>query len=303
MWHSPALAACDTTGYPAGTMSDDPTHEDSRLAAVADALAAPLCVAGFEERVAIASEELRRFHIPLAAQIAERAGECPHRFLVAIVGVPGSGKSIFAAVMERVLGVVAPHLGPKAVGIDGYHFANATLDARPAPAGAEGTLRAFKGAPFTFDVSRLAADLRRLRDGPGRLCLPEYDRTLHDSVEGRLAVEPHHRLVLVEGNWLLHDAHGWGAVGPLFDLSLFLDLPTEANRGPLIARHLRGGRSREEATLHYERVDRPNTRLVAATRARADVVLQLDANHAVRDDVGGTFFGEEGSPHTPVQEP
>ncbi|NQT52092.1 nucleoside triphosphate hydrolase [bacterium] len=271
-------------------MSDDPTHEDSRLAAVADALAAPLCVAGFEERVVIRREELRRFHIPLAERIAERAGECPRRFLVAIVGVPGSGKSIFAAVMERVLGVVAPRLGPKAVGIDGYHFANATLDARPAPAG-DGSLRAFKGAPFTFDVARLAADLRRLRDGPGRLCLPEYDRTLHDSVEGRLAVEPHHRLILVEGNWLLHDAHGWGAIGPLFDLSLFLALPPEANRGPLIARHLRGGRSREDATLHYERVDRPNTRLVAATRTRADVVVHLDAGHAVLGNAEGTFFG------------
>ena len=40
-------------------MPGNPTHDDVRLAAVADALAAPLCVAGFEERVAIPREQLR----------------------------------------------------------------------------------------------------------------------------------------------------------------------------------------------------------------------------------------------------
>ncbi len=245
--------------------------------------AAPLVVAGFEERVAVGPEELARFHIPLAELVAERAEKAGGRFLVAIAGVPGSGKSVFAALMERIIGAVRPDLGVKAIGIDGYHYPNAWLDARPAPPDApEGaTLRLYKGAPFTFDVARLAADLRRLREASEPVALPDYDRTLHDPVEGRLLVEPRHRLILVEGNWLLYREDGWEAVAELFGLSIFLSLPPGANREPLLARHRRGGRTREEAIAHFERVDRPNTERIAATREHADIVVRLDAHHHV----------------------
>ncbi len=245
---------------------------------------APLRVAGFEERAAVSLEELFLYHIPLARLLARRARAAAERLLVAIVAVPGGGKSVFAKLMGRVLAAAQPGLHAAVLGIDGYHYPNAHLESRPPPAGAEGaaSLRDLKGAPFTFDVERLAADLRRVRQAEGRVSLPAYDRTRHDPVEDGLAVEPEDRLVLVEGNWLLYDRDGWEAVGPLLDLALFLDLPAGANRERLLARHHRGGRSREDALGHFNRVDRPNTERVAATRQRADIIVHLDTDYRVR---------------------
>ena len=87
--------------------------------------------------------------------------------------------------------------------------------------------------------------------------------------------------MLVEGNYLLCRRHGWDAVAGLFDLRLFLDLPPGANREPMIARHVRGGRTREDAERHFERSDRPNTVLVWATRDEADLIVALSPAYAV----------------------
>ena len=243
--------------------------------------AGPLDVAGYEERPACDAEELARFHIPLAEMLIERAGRSPGRFLVGIAGVPAGGKSVFTALMLRVLRALEPPFGVAAFGLDGYHFPNAWLDSQPAPRG-EGTLRAFKGAHFTFDARRLAADLKRLRDTREAVALPAYDRKLHDTVEGAIVVAPSDRLVLVEGNYLVCRAGPWAEVCDGFDLRVFLDLPPGANRERMLARHERGGRSRADAIAHFERTDGPNTALVAATRGEADLVVRLDAEYRVK---------------------
>ncbi|HRT94607.1 MAG TPA: nucleoside/nucleotide kinase family protein [Planctomycetota bacterium] len=242
--------------------------------------AGPLEVAGFGEHVACEAADLARFHIPLAQFLVGRAAEAERRFVVAIAGVPAGGKSVFTALMLRVLRALAPPFGVAAFGLDGYHYPNAWLDAHPAPSG-DGTLRRYKGAPFTFDVARLAADLGRLRREAGPVALPVYDRRVHDPVENALVVQPGDRLVLVEGNYLLHRGDGWEALAGLFDLRVFLDLPPGVNRERMIARPVRGGRSREEARAHFERTDGPNTALVAATSAGADLVVKLDAGYRV----------------------
>jgi len=246
--------------------------------------AQPLVVAGYEEQPACVPEELFRFHIPLGQLLIERAGSAASRYLVAIGGVPAGGKSVFAAVMARVLRALRPLFGVATIGLDGYHYSNAYLLAHRTPPGVPepGALKLYKGAHFTFNTLRLADDLRRLRSTLEPLALPAYDRTVHDPVEGRVVVGSGERLVLVEGNYLLCRKSGWEKVGELFDLRLFLDLPPGANRDRIIARHMRGGRRRADAVRHFERVDLPNTHLVAATRVEADVVVELDAKYAVR---------------------
>lgn len=242
--------------------------------------AGPLDVAGLAEHAACEAGDLARFHIPLAQFLVARAARAERRLLVAVAGVPAGGKSVFTALMLRVLRALEPPFGVAAFGLDGYHYPNAYLDAHRAPSG-DGTLRRYKGAQFTFDVARLAADLRRLRGEAGPVALPAYDRRLHDPVENAIVVKPGDRLVLVEGNYLLHRADGWETLSGLFDLGLFLDLPEGVNRERMLARHVRGGRSRADALAHFERVDAPNTALVAATRAGADLVVQLDAGYRV----------------------
>ncbi|MBM4040950.1 MAG: nucleoside/nucleotide kinase family protein [Planctomycetes bacterium] len=243
--------------------------------------AGPLDVAGYAERAACSREEAERFHIPLAQMLIERAQAASGRLLVAIAGVPAGGKSVFAALMLRVLRALDPPFGVAALGLDGYHYPNAYLDSHPAPSG-QGALMPHKGAHFTFDARRLAADLPRLRDVGTAVALPAYDRKLHNPVEGAIVVEPSDRLVLVEGNYLLYREGPWAEVADCFDLRLFLDLPPGVNRERMLARHVRGGRTRDEALAHFERTDGPNTALVAATRGEADLVVKLDAEYRVR---------------------
>ncbi|HUT33689.1 MAG TPA: hypothetical protein VNE39_09430 [Planctomycetota bacterium] len=238
-------------------------------------------VSGYEERAACEREDLARFHIPLAQGFVERARSAAGRCVVAIAGLPAGGKSVFTALLARVVRALEPPFGVATLGLDGYHYPNAYLNSHPAPFG-EGTLRLYKGAHFTFDASRLAADLKRLRAGEGAVALPAYDRKLHDPVEGAVVVAPSDRLVLVEGNYLLYREGPWAEVFGCFDLRVFLDLPPGANRERMIARHVRGGRSREDAIAHFERTDGPNTALVAATRGEADVVVSLDEGYRVR---------------------
>lgn len=247
------------------------------------ALATALDVAGYTERPSCSLEEVFRFHLPLAQWLLSRVTTGRRRTLVAIAGLPAGGKSVFTALLARVLCALSPPFGLAAVGLDGYHYPNAHLLAHRAPPGlvAEGPLKLYKGAHFTFDAARLAADLARVLEADKPVALPAYDRTIHDPVEGRILIQPDVRLVLVEGNYLLYRKDGWERLAGLFDLGIFLDLPAGANREPMIARHMRGGRSREDAVRHFERVDRFNTDLIAATRLEADIVVELAADYAV----------------------
>ena len=255
------------------------------LPAVWNALhAAPLRVAGYEESPADTPRDLFCVHLPLARHLIGIASGRAERTLVAVAGVPAGGKSVFTAVMLRVLRALEPPFGVAALGLDGYHYRNAYLDAHRTPPGVPepASLRPYKGAHFTFDALRLADDLRTLETATVPVALPAYDRTLHEPIDGAVTIEPRDRLVLVEGNYLLLRQGQWEHVADRFHLRIYLDLPPGLNRERMIARHVRGGRSPDAAARHYERSDRANTDLVAATRPEAHIVVTLDAAYRPR---------------------
>jgi pantothenate kinase len=86
----------------------------------------------------------------IAATIKERA-KGADRFVVALAGPPGAGKSTLSELLADALGDAAILQG------DGFHYDNAILDALGR--------RQRKGAPDTFDVAGLESILRRVRAG------------------------------------------------------------------------------------------------------------------------------------------
>jgi len=190
---------------------------------------------------------------------AEALASGPRR-LLGITGAPGAGKSTVAA---EVVALV----GPRAVVVpmDGFHLAQTELE-RIGRADR-------KGAPDTFDADGFVALLARLRT-PGRtVYAPEYRRDLRNAVAGAIAVPSEVTLVVVEGNYLLLDDHGFGPVAGLLDESWFLALDDDVRLDRLVARHEAFGKSPQAARAWSHGPDESNARLVAATAVRADVVV------------------------------
>lgn len=185
------------------------------------------------------------------------------RAVLGICGPPGSGKSGVAA-------RIAAAFGPEAVVVpmDGFHLQDDELALL-------GRLDR-KGAPDTFDVGGYAALLRQLREHPEvQVYAPAFDRDREISLGSAIRVEPDHRLVLTEGNYLLLDEPGWWDVRAQLDECWFLRCDGEERRRRLVERHVRHGRSREAALAWVDHTDEPNARLVDATAGRADLVVDV----------------------------
>jgi pantothenate kinase len=194
----------------------------------------------------------------LADLIKARAG--PGRFLTALAGPPGAGKSTLAAAVVAALGP-----GAKAVPMDGFHYDDAVLTARGA--------RARKGAPDTFDVPGFLHLLRRLRV-EDEVAIPLFDRDLEISRAGADIVTRDDRLLVVEGNYLLLDEQPWVQAAPLFDLTVWIDVPEAELDRRLLARWAHYGKTPEAARAWIDGNDLPNIRRVVSGSRAADVVLR-----------------------------
>lgn len=194
----------------------------------------------------------------LTAELEAIADAARGRVLVGIVGAPGSGKS---TISERLAASVA---GAMVLPMDGFHLDDRILEARGD--------RARKGAPHTFDVGGFVATLDRVRRGD-TVYAPLFDRSLELARAGAIEIGPEVRLVLVEGNYLLHDEGGWEEVRPRLDLCWFIDVPEAELERRLRARWQGFGQSPEEIERKVGGNDMPNARLVMGGRGRADRIL------------------------------
>lgn len=206
------------------------------------------------------------------------------RLIVAIAGAPASGKSTLAQWLCRELNL---RLSPNpsvpvdiavVIPMDGYHFDNAIIDA-------VGLLQR-KGSPETFDVSGFSNTLQRIRQLPYKsatektpsdlasgIAVPVFDRKLDLARAGAEMIKLQHGIVLVEGNYLLLNEMPWSQLKPLFDLSIFLQVPMNVLEQRLIARWLAHDHSEEEARDRAAGNDLPNARRVLENSEQADLQL------------------------------
>lgn len=200
-----------------------------------------------------------------ATALVDEALRAGSRRILGIAGAPGAGKSTLAEALVGALGERAV-----LVPMDGFHLADVALSRL-------GRLER-KGAPDTFDARGYVALLQRLRmvrpsDPP--VWAPMFERELEQPLAGAIEVQADVPLVITEGNYLLCDDGPFAQVSALLDARWFVSVPESVRHERLIARHERFGKDPRAAREWALGPDENNARLVAATRGRADVVVDL----------------------------
>lgn len=191
------------------------------------------------------------------------AGE---RVILGIAGCPAAGKSTLAELLVR--GLTGAGVPAALVPMDGFHLADVALERLGR--------RGRKGAIDTFDADGYLALLRRLRaDRRRTVWAPGFARDLEQPIAGSIGVDPEVAIVVTEGNYLLADAPPWPEVRAALTEAWYVELDEPTRRERLIARHVEFGKAPDEAVHWVSTVDDPNARLIAATRDRADLVVDM----------------------------
>lgn len=198
--------------------------------------------------------------MPAVETILAALATRPDAYLVAIAGIPGSGKStISAELCRRIEGAVL-------LPMDGYHLPKAQLDA-------DGLRR--RGARHTFNSATFCSDLRQLKaTRAGQF--PAFDHAEQDPRPNAITVTPATKLVLVEGLYLL--MRDW-QLEDVFDLKIFLDCDLDVALSRVAQRHLACGLADTltAATTRAQQNDRLNALdiLVDGCRDRAGLVVSV----------------------------
>ena len=184
------------------------------------------------------------------------------RKMLGIAAAPGAGKSTLAQAIQAQFGEVV-----QVVPMDGFHLANSEL--------VRLGRRSRKGAPDTFDAAGYVNLLRRIQSQSADevVYAPEYRREAEEAIAGAIAVLPQTQLILTEGNYLLLEDAPWCQLAEVLDETWYLDVPDDLRASRLLARHMRFGRTEQQARDWIASTDEPNAVRIAQGRARADVQL------------------------------
>ncbi|WP_242089829.1 nucleoside/nucleotide kinase family protein [Curtobacterium sp. DN_7.5] len=203
-----------------------------------------------------------RMNVDEAVARAVDLASGPDRVVLGIAGAPGAGKSTLA---RRIVTAVDDHAGRGTavqVPMDGFHLANAALDALGR--------RDRKGAIDTFDAGGYVALVRRLAvaDEPV-VWAPDFDRRVDEPVAGSIPVPRRTRLVVTEGNYLLDEDAPWADLPSLCTETWACVVDDAVRVDRLVGRHMRHGRDHDAARAWALEVDGVNAARVAATVIRA----------------------------------
>ena len=186
------------------------------------------------------------------------------RSLIGIVGKPGAGKS---TVVEEIQKIFDSH-DVSVIPMDGFHLSNEELILLGR--------RDRKGAPDTFDVRGFTSLLNEVKlNHQIDHRFPIFHREIEASVSDEGLVPKESKVVVIEGNYLFSTEHNWEGVFPLLDHTWFIEIDDEVRIERLIARHIRYGKTPEDAENWSKGSDEANARFIELTAHRAVGKIKL----------------------------
>lgn len=180
------------------------------------------------------------------------------RLLIAIAGIPGSGKTTLASTVAEGINdlhheqfhkqySLSPEKSPSqpdialVVPLDGYHLTRKQL--AEMPNAEEAFYR--RGAEFTFDGKGFVRLVERLRKpiepGTTTIKAPSFDHAVKDPVENDILVAPTTRVVIFEGLYLALDREPWREAAQLMDELWFVEVSMDQAVARLVKRHVASG--------------------------------------------------------------
>ena len=198
----------------------------------------------------------------IARTLIDRAGE-KRRFIVAIAGPPGAGKSTTASELATALKTLGE--SAEVLPMDGFHMDNDVLR--------EKVLLTRKGAPETFDVRGFLDIIRAVRLAEAEVLVPVFDRSRELAIAAARIIDVSTRFVLVEGNYLLLDRAPWSSLEGQFDYAILISPAVATLEERLMDRWRSYGFSEEAAREKTEGNDLRNGALVRDHCRGADIIL------------------------------
>lgn len=175
------------------------------------------------------------------------------RLMIAISGIPGSGKTGLASIMaNRINQLYSDQYASQPpiaadIPMDGYHLTRAQLAQMPDPEYAA----ARRGAAFTFDGEKFLRLVQALREPITSetriLYAPSFDHAVKDPVDDDIPIAPTSRIIFFEGNYLSLNKEPWSSAAKLMDELWFVEVDFETARKRLVRRHVQAGIAKDEA--------------------------------------------------------
>ncbi|XP_042515698.1 putative uridine kinase C227.14 isoform X2 [Macadamia integrifolia] len=202
------------------------------------------------------------------------------KYIVGLAGPPGAGKTTIASEVIRRINMLwsqkapsmASEVQPPNVAIvlpmDGFHLYRHQLDEMENPEEAY----ARRGAPWTFDPTRLLTCLKALRN-QGSVYAPSFDHGVGDPKEEDIFVNLQHKIVIVEGNYLFLEDGIWKEISSIFDEKWFVEVDIDTAMQRVQKRHVSTGKPPDVAKWRIEYNDRPNAELINKSKKHADLVI------------------------------
>ncbi len=198
-----------------------------------------------------------------AKAIVVECAKKSNRTIIGIVGKPGGGKSTLSKYLLKGMDPTTVSVVP----MDGFHLSNKVLK--------ELGRTDRKGAPDTFDVNGFTALIKRIKlDSSDPIYYPVFDRSIEESIAAQGVVYPSTRVVIVEGNYLMHNKDGWQEISPLLDQSWYAFLDEDIRISRLISRHIAFGKDPESAKAWAKGSDQINADLIETGVGRCDFLIR-----------------------------
>ena len=193
-----------------------------------------------------------------------RRSDGHRRFIIAIAGPPGAGKSTLSEQLVTMLKTRS--IQSRIISMDGFHLENSILERLG--------LLDRKGSPTTFDVPAFIQVMKRLAAYESDVAIPKFDRKKDISIERASIVSTQDKILIVEGNYLLLNDKQWEKLQNIWDETVFINPGMEILEKRLIDRWLSYGMDNKSAQNRAFGNDIPNAKNVIENSLPANILIK-----------------------------